>query len=155
VGLSTYRPKYGNSLGFYIVPLDGLGGAIDHWTMGFNMNRLLTVAILATSITPLFAQAQQPDVADAQKAVSIISGDEAKIQTFCQMLILGKQIDEAIEEKDTKKAEELAQRVSEREKQLGPEYLAPVDAVRNLDFTSKDGQQILSIFDRFDDSCTH
>jgi hypothetical protein len=71
------------------------------------------------------------------------------------MLILGEQIDEAIEEKDIKKAEELAQRVSEREKQLGPEYLALVDAVRNLDFTSKDGQQILSIFDRLDDSCPH
>jgi hypothetical protein len=123
------------------------------------MNRLLTVAILAISIAPLYAQGQQPDVAklkaDAQKVVSIISGDEAKIQTFCQMLILGKQIDEAIEEKDIKKAEELAQRVSEREKQLGPEYLALVDAVRNLDFTSKDGQQILSIFDRLDDSCPH
>jgi hypothetical protein len=123
------------------------------------MNRLLTVAILAISIAPLYAQGQQPDVAklkaDAQKVVSIISGDEAKIQTFCQMLILGEQIDEAIEEKDIKKAEELAQRVSEREKQLGPEYLALVDAVRNLDFTSKDGQQILSIFDRLDDSCPH
>ena len=57
--------------------------------MGFNMNRLLTVAILATSITPLFAQAQQPDgaklKADAQKVVSIISGDKAKAQTYCQI----------------------------------------------------------------------
>ena len=127
--------------------------------MGFNVKWLLTVAILAISTAQLSAQVQQPNVAkwkaDAQKVVSIISGDEAKIQTFCQMLILGKQIDEAIEEKDTKKAEELAQRVSEREKQLGPEYLALVDALRNLDFTSKDGQQILSTFDTLDDSCPH
>jgi hypothetical protein len=42
--------------------------------------------------------------ADAQKVVSIISSDKAKTQTFCQMVIVGKQVDEAIQEKDNKKA---------------------------------------------------
>jgi hypothetical protein len=40
------------------------------------------------------------------------------------MVLVGKAIDEAIQEKDNNKAEELAQRISESEKQLGPEYLA-------------------------------
>ena len=123
------------------------------------MNWLLIVAILVICTVPLYAQPQEPDAAklkaDAQKVVSIISSDKAKTQTFCQMGILGKQIDEAIQEKDTKKAGELAQRMSEAEKQLGPEYLALVDSLRNIDLNSEDGQGILSIFDRLDDFCPH
>jgi hypothetical protein len=80
---------------------------------------ILIVAILVISIVPLYAQGQQPDAvklkADAQKVVSIISGDKAKTQTFCQMGNLGEQVDEAIQKKDTKKAGELAQRISEEE----------------------------------------
>jgi hypothetical protein len=49
------------------------------------MNRLLIVWILVISTVLLFAQAQQPDAAklkaDAQKVVSIISGDKVKTQT--------------------------------------------------------------------------
>jgi hypothetical protein len=125
------------------------------------MNRLLIVGILIISTALLFAQAQRDDPAklkaDAQKVVSIISGDKAKTQTFCQMAILGKAVDQAIQEKDTKKLEEMGQRISELEKQLGPEYLALIDALRNFDFDfgSKDGQEILSIFGKLDDSCPH
>ncbi len=72
-----------------------------------HLNRLLIVGILIVSTAPLFAQAQ-PDAAklkaDAQKVVSIISGDKTKTDTFCQMLIVGKQVDEAIQEKDNTKA---------------------------------------------------
>ncbi len=93
--------------------------------MGFDMNRLLTVAILAISVAPLYAQGQQPDTAklkaDAQKVVSIISGDKAKMQTYCQINDLGDQIGEADEQKDSKKAEALAQKMNELEKQLGSE----------------------------------
>jgi hypothetical protein len=99
------------------------------------MNRLLIVAILLIATAPLYAQAQ-PDIAklkaDAQKVVSIISGDKAKTQTFCQMEILGNQIDEAILKQDTKKAAELAQKLTELEKNLGPEYLALVESLRNM-----------------------
>jgi hypothetical protein len=123
------------------------------------MIRLLIVPILIVSTMPLSAQGQQPDIAklkaDAQKVVSIISGDKAKIQTFCQMEILGKAIDDAIQEKDSQKAGTLAQRISEGEKQLGPEYLALVDALRNIDLNSKDGQEIVSTFDKLDESCSH
>ena len=91
------------------------------------MNRLLIVGILIISTAPLYAQAQ-PDPAklkaDAQKVVSIVSGENAKTQTFCQMAILGKAINEAVQEKDAEKAGELDQRIGELEKQLGPEYLA-------------------------------
>jgi hypothetical protein len=73
------------------------------------MTRLLTVAILLISTVPLFAQGQQPNVAklkaDAQKVVSVISGDKAKTQTYCQIAKISKQVDQAAQEKDTKKAE--------------------------------------------------
>jgi uncharacterized protein YpiB (UPF0302 family) len=89
------------------------------------MNQLLIVGFLIFS-TMLYAQNQQPDAAklnaDAQKVVSIIGGDKAKTQTFCQMAILGKAIDDAIQEKDTKKLEELGQRISELEKQLAASW---------------------------------
>ncbi len=62
------------------------------------------------------------------------------------MEILGKAIDDAIQEKDSRKAGELAQRISESKNQLGPEYLALVDALRNIDLSSKDGQEIASPF---------
>ena len=122
-----------------------------------HLNGLLMVAILLLSTAPLYAQRQQPDVAtlktDAQKVVSIISGDKAKTQTFCQMEILGNQIDEAILKQDTKKAAELAQKLTELEKDLGPEYLALVESLRSMDLTSKDGQEIMLTFDKLDESC--
>jgi hypothetical protein len=123
-----------------------------------HLSRLLIVAILLIATAPLYAQAQ-PDVAklkaDAQKVVSIISGDKAKTQTFCQMEILGNQIDETILKQDTKKAAELAQKLTELEKNLGPEYLALVESLRNMDLTSRDGQEIMLTFDKLDESCPH
>jgi hypothetical protein len=121
------------------------------------MNRPLMVGILVISTVPLYAQVQQPDAAklkaDADKVVSTISGDKAKTQTYCQMTNLGEQIDQAIQEKDRNKLEALAQKVNELEKQLGPEYLALVDAVRDLDPNSKDVQEIVSSFGRLHESC--
>ena len=93
------------------------------------MNRLLIIGILLVSMVPFYAQGQQPNTAkvkeDAQKVVSIISGDKAKTGTYCQIADLGEQIDR---EKDTKKAEALFQKMNELEKQLGPQYLAFVEA---------------------------
>jgi hypothetical protein len=122
------------------------------------MNRLLIAGILISTM-PLSAQGQQPDSAqlkaDAQKVVSIISSDKAKTDTFCQMAIVGKQIDEAIQEKDNKKAVELSQKLTDLEKNLGSEYLALVESLRSMDLTSKDGQEIISTFDKLDNACPH
>jgi hypothetical protein len=123
------------------------------------MNQLLIAGILVISTMPLSAQGQQPNVAklkaDAQKVVSIISGDKAKTQTYCQIANLGEQMDQAVHEKDKKKFEELAQRINEGEKQLGPEYLALIDAVKAVDQNSREAQEIVSIFDKLDESCRH
>jgi hypothetical protein len=108
---------------------------------------------------PLYAQDQAPDAAklkaDTQKVASIIKADGAKTQTYCQIADLADQIDKAIQVKDTKKAGELAPKLNEMEKNLGPEYLALVDELRNVDLTSKEGQEIVLIFNRLDESCPH
>jgi hypothetical protein len=121
------------------------------------MNRLLIVAILLTSTATMFAQGQQPDMAklkaDAQKVVSIISGDKAKTQTYCQINDLGGQIGEANEEQDNKKTEALSRKVSELEKKLGPEYVALVNGLKDVDPNSPEGAEISSILETLDDSC--
>jgi hypothetical protein len=121
------------------------------------MNRLLIVGILITSIMPLSAQGQQPDPAKlkaaAQKVVSIISGDKAKAQTYCQISNVGEQMNQAVQAKDKKKFDELAQKLPELEKNLGPEYLGLVESLVKANLTPKDGQEIVSNFDKLDESC--
>jgi hypothetical protein len=121
------------------------------------MKRPLIVAILLISATPVYAQGQQPSVAnlkaDAQKVVSIIKGDKAKTQTYCQINDLGGQIGEANEDQDNKKAEALSQKVIELEKKLGPEYVALVDGLKNVDPNSPEGAEISSILETLDETC--
>ena len=123
------------------------------------MNPLLIVGFLIISTAPLFAQAQQPDAAklkaDAQKIVSIISGDKAKAQVYCQITNVGEQMNQAAQAKDKKKFDELAQKLPELEKNLGPEYLGLLESLGKVNLTPKDGQEIVSMFDRLDDSCPH
>jgi hypothetical protein len=123
------------------------------------MNRALIVAILLISAAPLYAQGQQPDAAnlkaDAQKVVSIINGDKGKTQTYCQVANVGEQMNQAVQAKDKKKFDELAQKLPELEKNLGPEYLGLVESLGKANLTPKDGQEIVSMFDKLDDSCPH
>jgi hypothetical protein len=118
------------------------------------MKRLLTITLLAVCMFPLSAHAQQPDMAklkaDAQKVVSTISRDKAKSRVYCQVTDLGEQIDQ---EKDKKKAEALLKNMNELEKQLGPEYLTLLEATKDVDPNSKDGQEIISLFEELDESC--
>ena len=121
------------------------------------MIRLLIVGILISTM-PLFAQAQEPDAAklkaDAQKVVSIISGDKAKTETYCHLLQFSDEFDQ-FEQKDRKKADDLSQKISELEKTLGPEYLELADNLNKVDPSSREGEEIASIFESLDNSCPH
>jgi flagellar motility protein MotE (MotC chaperone) len=117
------------------------------------MNRLLILGILIISTAPLFAEAQQPNTAElAQTVVSIISGDKTKTQTYCQILDLSDELDQADQQKDREKAE-LSQKINELQKKLGPEYLALLKATEHVDPNSKDGQEIVSNFVKLDNFC--
>ena len=118
------------------------------------MNQLLIFAILIISTLPLYAQGQAPNAAElAQKLVSIISGDRVKTQTYCEVLDLSDELDQVDRHQDRKKAEDLSQKIDELQKKLGPEYLALLEAAKYVDPNSKDGQEIVSIFDKLDSSC--
>jgi hypothetical protein len=122
------------------------------------MNLKLIVAILVIAAVPMFAQAQKPNAAnvtkaDAQKVVKMISGDKAKTQTYCDMAKLGDQIEQANEKKETKKADELSQKMDELGKKLGPEYVALMDGLQEMDPNSQDGQEIGSTLEALDNLC--
>ena len=121
--------------------------------------KIVIVAVLLICAAPAYAQGQQPDAAklkaDAQKVVSLISGDKAKTQAYCQINDLDDQIGEAEQQKDRKKAGALVEKMNQLEKQLGPEYLALVDATQDVDPISKEGQEIESLFDKLAKSCPH
>ena len=121
------------------------------------MNRPLIVAISLTCAASLYAQDQQPNAAklkaDAQRVVSIVKGDKAKTQVYCEINDLGEQIGEADQKQDDNKAEALSRQVTELEKKLGPEYSALVNDLNNVDPNSSEGREIDSILAPLDNSC--
>ena len=117
------------------------------------MNLKLIVAILVIAAVPVCAQAQAPSAAkvtkaDAQKVLNIISGDKTKTQTYCDIIKLGD-----IEEADEKKADELYQKMDELAKKLGPEYVALMDGLQDINPNSQVGQEIGSVLSALDKLC--
>jgi hypothetical protein len=86
------------------------------------MNRKFIVAILLAAAVPMYAQAQNPKVSmgDAQKVVTIISGDKAKTQAYCDIKKLSEQIDEASAKKDGKTVAQLSLKIETLEKPSVP-----------------------------------
>jgi hypothetical protein len=121
------------------------------------MNRLLIVATLVIYSVPLYAHGQEPNAAtlkaEAQKVVSLISGDKLKTQTYCEIDDLSEQLDQAEENKDSQKAGDLSQKIGKLEEKLGTEYIALVRGLEDLDPNSRDGQEIASIIEKLDVFC--
>ena len=144
------------------------------------MNLKLIVAALAiTAAVPICAQAQEPKtdkgqkaqksqkaqkapaskaapvnkVAAAQKVLKAISSDNAKKQTYCDIGKLAGQIEEAEQKKDMNKIDELNKKVGELGSKLGPEYVALVGDLEEIDPDSKDGHDISAAFAELDKQC--
>ena len=120
------------------------------------MKLKLTVAILLMASAPIAAWSQQSTKvtkADAQKVLKIISSDKAKIRIYCQMARLGDQMQQANEQGDSKKFDQLFQRMYELGKKLGPEYAAMIDELGDIDPVSEAGQEIGSTLDALDNLC--
>jgi hypothetical protein len=107
------------------------------------LNRVLIVAILLISTAPLYAQRQQQNVvklkADARNLVGIIGSDKTKTQTYCQIDDLSEQLIQAVQEKDRKKANALAEKIAVLNKKMGPEFAALIDIEKHVDLNSRDG----------------
>ena len=144
------------------------------------MNLKLIVAALAiTAAVPICAQAQESKtdkgqkaqksqkaqkapaskaapvnkVAAAQKVLKAISSDNAKKQTYCDIGKLAGQIEEAEQKKDMNKIDELNKKVGELGSKLGPEYVALVGDLEEIDPDSKDGHDISAAFAELDKQC--
>ena len=72
-------------------------------------------------------------------------GDKAQTQTYCQIEDLTEQLDQAVQQKDIKKARALVEKIAELNKKMGPEFAALVDIEKRVDLNSPDGQEIASI----------
>src|SRR6516162_5811902 len=124
-----------------------------------HLNALLIVAILLICTVPLYAQRQQQNVAklkaDARYLVGIIGSDKTKTQTYCQIEDLSEQLIQAVQEKDRKNANALAEKIAELNKKMGPEFAALIDIEKRVDLNSRDGQEIASIVASLGESCPH
>ena len=122
-----------------------------------HLNGLLIAAILAISTVPLYAQRQQQNVAklksDARNLVGVIGSDKAKIQTYCQIVDLTEQFDQAVQEKDSQKAKALVKKIAELNKKMGSQFAALIDIEKHVDLDSRDGQEIASIVASLGESC--
>jgi hypothetical protein len=111
---------------------------------------LKVIIALLLIVVPVCAQAQKPRVTkdDAQKVVTIISGDKAKTQTYCEIQKLTQQMEQAYEKNDSKMANELSEKIDTLEDTLGPEYAELINGLQDLD-PEKDklGAEIMSIFE--------
>jgi hypothetical protein len=104
------------------------------------------------------AQAQSvPRVSkeDAQRVVKIISGDQAKTQTYCEIQKLTQQMEQAYEKNDSKTADELSEKIDTLEDTLGSEYAELINGLQDID-PEKDklGGEIMSMFEALDRLCT-
>jgi hypothetical protein len=117
------------------------------------------VAVIVFAALPLCAEAQQggvskkPTNADAQKVVKMISADKAKLKIYCDMAALAEQIDKADEKKDTKTVEALEQKMDSMAEQLGPEYIALMDGLQDMDQNDKEADAIGDTLGTLDDMC--
>jgi hypothetical protein len=122
------------------------------------VNLRLIVTILVIAAAPICAQAQKPTPAkvtkaDAKKVLKIISSDQAKTRIYCQMAKFGHQMEQATETGDSKKFNELFQKMYQLGKKLGPEYAALIDGLQDIDPESEVGQEISSTLDALDNLC--
>ncbi|MGB6560934.1 MAG: hypothetical protein WBE96_26505 [Pseudolabrys sp.] len=138
------------------------------------MHFKLIVAALAIAAVPALAQAQAPNppksskptkpakaapaapaskAEAAQKLVKTISADKAKTQTYCDIGKLGDQIEEAEQKKDLKRIDDLNRKMDELATKLGPEYVALMSDLQDIDPSSKEAQDISSTLEGLDKLC--
>jgi hypothetical protein len=88
---------------------------------------------------------------EAQKIVKIISSDQSKTQTYCDLVKLSNQIDQA---EANSKADQLYQQMDELVAKFGPEYIELIGELQDMDPNSEDGKEITSTLEALDKLCT-
>ena len=138
------------------------------------MNFKMIVVVLGIAVVPVCVQAQAPNPPKASKvakpakaakaapaapvttvaaAVKTISGDMAKTQTYCDIGKLGSQIEDAEQKKDMNKIDELNKKMDEMTTKLGPEYVALLTRLEEIDPNSQEALEIGSALETLDKLC--
>jgi hypothetical protein len=117
------------------------------------MNLRANVAVLIIVASPIFAQAQESIAKmkeEAQKVVKIISSDGSKTQTYCDLVKVSDQIEQA---EPNSKADQLYQQMDELSAKLGPEYIELIGELQDMDPDSEDGKEIASTLEALNKLC--
>ena len=125
---------------------------------------LKVIAIFSVFVaTSAFAQGQmggpspqgpKPTIADVQKVIKIISGDQAKAKLYCDLAKLNDQAADAEENDDTKKVEDLNKQIEASVPKLGVEYMNLVERLQQIDLASKEDQELAITFQSLDKLCS-
>jgi hypothetical protein len=127
------------------------------------MKLKLVAAISALAAIPALAHAQQggpqpnipkPTKADVQNVVQIISSDKAKTQAYCNLSKLYDQIEAAEQKNDSDTTQALTKQADALVANLGPEYPKMIEGLEQVDLTSGEGKEFLSILSGLDKLCT-
>ncbi len=126
-----------------------------------HLNRLMIVAILVISTAPLNAQDQQQNASklevEARHAIDVVGADKHKTQIYCRILELERQKNHQETNKTKKrnknKAEALSQKINQLERQLGPEFVALDDILKDLDLSSIEGREIALMIQSLVQAC--
>jgi DNA repair ATPase RecN len=121
------------------------------------MTRKIICALAVLGTLSVSAQAQQsapkPTKADAVNVVKIISADKAKTTTYCKLADLGEEIAKASDAKDNGKVQQLSRAADDLKNALGPEFLQLDAGLDQVDFDSKEGQEMEAELNKLDKLC--
>jgi hypothetical protein len=125
------------------------------------MKLKLIAAISALAVISALAYAQQgqpnvpkPTKTDVQNVVQIVTADKAKTQTYCDLTKLYDQVEAAEQKNDTDTIETLTKQANALVDKLGPEYFKMAEGLEQVDLTSSEGKELLSILLELDKLCT-
>ena len=121
------------------------------------MTRKIVCTLVVLSALTVSAQAQEsaskPTKADAANVVKIISADTTKTKNYCELADIGDEIRKAIDAGDKSKIERLSKQAGELEKTLGAEFIQLSAGLEDVDFHSKEGEELSAELDKLDKLC--
>jgi len=126
--------------------------------------KLKLAAAISVLAIPALAHAQQsgpqpkvpkPTKADVQNVVQIVTTDKVKTQAYCDLNKLFDRIQVAKQKNDSNTIQALGKQLLPLVDKLGPEYVKVITGMEQVDLTSSEGEELLSILSELDKRCTN
>ena len=124
-----------------------------------RLKLIATISALAAISALAHAQQRGPKApkltkADVQNVVQIVTADKAKTQAYCDLTKLYDQIEAAEQKNDTNTLEPLTKQANALVDKLGPEYSKIAERLEEVDLTSGEGKELMSMLLELDKLCT-